>query len=314
MQRQDPTCFDFFWTQKIRIVGCSYELWIYQFVFIVTVRRVALFICVEINVTRLRRKGVTFKNEINGRSSEDIFVCTQAVRPINIAAVPRNPSQCGAFIFLFVQKKGNWMVSEKNQWLYFSAFLSTLNLGNQVLFKTARKTKTNLPKKGGCPNMEPFHTLQSPKPDTDSTGTGVPFLASTAWVYAPGTNNFPKTKRVCFCVRFPPLCVTYLQQHETVNMFETKNIDAQHGSSCEFYNVAVLICSLPTPGSRIFNMFDVPCGSMPSLCQPHAFQLLDAKKQIHTAIGRPFRMSVPVVAIYFFNKKKEKNAQRHGGP
>ena len=154
--------------------------------------------------------------------------------------------------------------------------------------------------------MEPFHTLQSPKPDTDSTGTGVPFLASTAWVYAPGTNNFPKTKRVCFCVRFPPLCVTYLQQHETVNMFETKNIDAQHGSSCEFYNVAVLICSLPTPGSRIFNMFDVPCGSMPSLCQPHAFQLLDAKKQIHTAIGRPFRMSVPVVAIYFFNKKRKK--------
>lgn len=125
MQRQDPTCFDFFWTQKIRIVGCSYELWIYQFVFIVTVRRVALFICVEINVTRLRRKGVTFKNEINGRSSEDIFVCTQAVRPINIAAVPRNPSQCGAFIFLFVQKKRKLNgFREKSMIVLFSIFIN----------------------------------------------------------------------------------------------------------------------------------------------------------------------------------------------
>ena len=239
MQRQEPTFFDLIVSglKKWGIVGCSYELWIYQFVFIVTVRRVALFICVEINVTRLRRKGVTdSKMKLKGAPPKTyIFVCTQTVCPINIAAVPRNPLQCGAFIFLFVHKKRKLNGFREKSMIALFSILSTLNLGNQVLFKTARKTKTNLPKKRGCPNMEPFHTLQSPKPDTDSTGTGVPFLASTAWVYAPGTNNFPKAKRVCFCVRFPPLCVTYLQQHETVNMFETKNIDAQHGSSCKFY-------------------------------------------------------------------------------
>ena len=196
--------FDCFWTQKMR--DCWVQLWAMD-----------ISICIHCDCAA----GCSVYLRWNQCHTS--------------AAVPRNPLQCGAFIFLFVHKKRKLNGFREKSMIALFSILSTLNLGNQVLFKTARKTKTNLPKKRGGPNMEPFHTLQSPKPDTDSIGTGGPFLASIAWVYAPGTNNFPKAKRVCFCVRFPPLCVTYLQQHETVNMFETKNIDAQHGSSCKFY-------------------------------------------------------------------------------
>jgi hypothetical protein len=133
-------------------------------------------------------------------------------------------------------------------------------------------------------------------------------LASTAWVYAPGTNNFPKTKRVCFCVRFPPLCVTYLQQHETVNM--THNT----GPHVNFITLLFWFVHCPPQAhgfSTCLTCLVVPCQAFASHMRSNC---LMQKKQIHTAIGRPFRMSVPVVAIYFFNKKKEKNAQRHGGP
>lgn len=229
--------FDCFWTQKMR--DCWVQLWAMD-----------ISICIHCDCaagcsvylrwnqchTSAPERCHRFKNEIKGRSSEDIYICVHpnSMPHKHCGGTPKPIAVWGIHFSIRPQKRKLNGFREKSMIALFS-ILSTLNLGNQVLFKTARKTKTNLPKKRGCPNMEPFHTLQSPKPDTDSTGTGVPFLASTAWVYAPGTNNFPKAKRVCFCVRFPPLCVTYLQQHETVNMFETKNIDAQHGSSCKFY-------------------------------------------------------------------------------
>ena len=292
--------------------------WIYQFVFIVTVRRVALFICVEINVTRLRRKG---EMKLKGAPPKTCFLCTQAVCPINIAAVPRNPSQCGAFIFLFVHKKRKLKgFREKSMIVLFSIFLNIEPW--EPGFVQNRTENQNKFAFFWCGNL-----LLSKENGVSKHGTIAHFAIiqnrtriqlELGFLFWPQLCGFTHLERIIFktCLFLcsnSSRCVTYLQQHETVNMFETKNIDAQHGSSCEFYNVAVLICSLPTPGSRIFNMFDVPRGSMPSLCQPHAFQVLDAKKNQY-GHQAPFPDVSSSCCNIFFQQKKGKNAHRHGGP